>query len=234
MTRPIVLLARLNEIDLSVDALKARLHDIAEALREPAAIAAARRDLAAAEAAARQAAAAQKDAELVQAEAAGKLARAETALYSDRTRSSRQVADEEHDMRQQRSHLAQAEERLLEAMIASEEAAGRLAESQAEVARLSAEWKDQQASLVKEQAQLKARLAGELAKQAAARQVVPPGVLVTYDNLRPRRAGRAVAQLEGDECSACRVAVPPSKLPPAREGDQLVYCGNCGRLIWDE
>jgi uncharacterized protein len=234
MTRPIVLLAHLNEIDLSVDALKGRLHEIAEALREPATIAAARRELADAETAGRHAAAGQKDAELAQADAAAKLARAEKALYSDRARSSRQVEDEEHDVRQQRSHLAQAEEQLLETMIASDEAARRLAEAQAAVARLNAEWQTKQASLLKEQAQLKARLPGEAAKQAAARQGVPPNILATYDNLRPRRAGRAVARLEGDECSACRVAVPPSKLAPAREGDELVYCGNCGRLIWDE
>ena len=38
MTRPILLLARLNDIDLAVDATKTRLAEIAEALREPAAL----------------------------------------------------------------------------------------------------------------------------------------------------------------------------------------------------
>ena len=30
------------------------------------------------------------------------------------------------------------------------------------------------------------------------------------------------------------VAVPPSKLEAARFGDDLVYCGNCGRLLLGE
>jgi predicted nucleic acid-binding Zn-ribbon protein len=30
------------------------------------------------------------------------------------------------------------------------------------------------------------------------------------------------------------VQAPPSKLDAARFGDELVYCGNCGRLLWGE
>ena len=41
--RSVALLARLNDQDLVVDSLKARLGEIAEALREPAALTAARR-----------------------------------------------------------------------------------------------------------------------------------------------------------------------------------------------
>lgn len=50
MTRPILLLARLNAADLAVDATKTRLIEIAEALREPSALVAAREEAASAEA----------------------------------------------------------------------------------------------------------------------------------------------------------------------------------------
>jgi predicted nucleic acid-binding Zn-ribbon protein len=40
--------------------------------------------------------------------------------------------------------------------------------------------------------------------------------------------------MDGEECGACGVAVPQSKLELAREGDDLVYCGNCGRILWSE
>lgn len=232
--RPVILLAQLNEADLAVDALKARLSEIADALREPAELVAARRALAAAEKTLAGCRAALADAELAQRSAEEKLARVEQQLYSGKVRNPRELEDAERNVQQQRSHKAQAEDRALEALIACEEATAQHAASQAEVARLTAEWQAQQTQLRAEQAQLKARLPAALARQAAARQAVPAPLLTLYDGLRPRRGGRAVAALDGDVCSACLVAVSPGKLAAARFGDELVYCENCGRLLWEE
>lgn len=232
--RPVVLLAQLNEADLAVDALKVRLAEIAEALREPAELVAARRNLAEVEAALARCQAAAQDAELAQHSAEDKLARTEQQLYSGKVRNPRELEDAERNLLQQRGQKAQAEERALEALIACEEATVRHAAQQAEVARLTEHWQAQQAQLRAEQAQLKARLPAALARQAAARQAVPAQLLTLYDGLRPRRGGRAVAALDGDVCSACLVAVSPGKLAAARFGDELVYCENCGRLLWEE
>ncbi len=60
-----------------------------------------------------------------------------------------------------------------------------------------------------------------------------PDQLVVYDSLRPRRAGRAVSALDGDECGVGGVAVPQSKLELVREDEEIVYCGNCGRVLWE-
>jgi predicted nucleic acid-binding Zn-ribbon protein len=123
---------------------------------------------------------------------------------------------------------------VLEIMVALEEATARQAKARAEVTKLASEWEARQVNLRAELTKLKARLPAEQARQAAARQAVPPQFLRTYDHLRPRHAGRAVAELDGDECSACLVQAPPSKLEAARYSDELVYCGNCGRLLWGE
>ena len=137
-------------------------------------------------------------------------------------------------MAQLRRQLSQADDQLLDALICSETATQSQVEHAAAVERLTADWERKQAALRAEQAQLKAKLSAETARQTAARQVVPVTVLATYDSLRPRRGGRAVAQLDGDECSACLVAASPFSLDAARFGDELVYCSNCGRLLWGE
>jgi predicted nucleic acid-binding Zn-ribbon protein len=56
-------------------------------------------------------------------------------------------------------------------------------------------------------------------------------MLHTYDTLRVRRGGRAVARIDGDTCAVCLVAISPSRLAAAREGEQLAYCENCGRIL---
>lgn len=232
--RSVMLLARLNEIDLAVDTLKARLAEMAEALREPAALVEARRSLARTESDLAHCRAVQTELEAAQNEAAVKLARAETRLYGGGVRNPKELEDLQRDAAQLRRQLSQAEDNLLEELICAETATTAQAECAATLARLTADWERKQAALRAEQAQLKAKLTADLARQAAARQAVPAALLAIYDNLRPRRGGRAVAQLDGDECSACLVVASPFSLEAARFGDELVYCSNCGRLLWGE
>jgi hypothetical protein len=234
MTRPILLLARLNRADLAVDAIKARLAELAEALREPTALRATRRTLAEVETELGRARAAQEAREGVQQETAGRLARAQQRLYGGQVRNPRELEDAERDVQQLRHQLAAAEDRLLEALVAVEDATARQAELRAQLSRSTVDWEARQVVLRAEQSQLLARLPGEQARQAAARQAAPAALLPLYDSLRSRKSGRAVAEIDGEECSACLVAVSPGKLAVAREGDELVYCGNCGRLIWWE
>jgi uncharacterized protein len=234
MTRPILLLARLNEADLAVDATKARLAEIAEALREPAALVTARGTLAAAEKEVERLRGEQAGVEQTQAEAEQQIKRIEQKLYDGKVTAPRELENSQRDLAQHKNQKATVEDRLLEIMVALDGATAALEKAQAEVARLSGDWETRQASLRSEQAKLKARLPGEQARQASARQAVPAQYLRTYDHLRPRHGGRAVAELDGDECSACLVQAPPSKLDAARYSEELVYCGNCGRLLWGE
>ena len=234
MTRPILLLARLNDLDLAVDATKARLAAIAESLREPAALASARRSTADLQKEVDRLRTEQRSLEQNQADLEQKIRKMEKRLYSGEVTSPRELEDGQRDVGQHQHQKAALEDRLLEIMVALESATAALDKAQTGVSTLAADWETQQAALRTEQARLKARLPGELARQAAARQGIPAELLRTYDTLRPRRGGRAVAELDGDECSACLVAVPPSKLEAARFSDELVYCGNCGRLLWGE
>ncbi|MGE5603303.1 MAG: zinc ribbon domain-containing protein [Nitrososphaerales archaeon] len=234
MTRPIILLARLNEADLAVDATRARLAEIAEALREPATLVTARETLAAAEKEVERLRGEQAEMEREQAEAEQQIKRIEQKLYGGKVTAPRELEASQRDLAQHKNQMAAVEDRVLEIMVALEAATTAFEKARAEVTKLSGEWDARRASLRSELAKLKARLPDEQARAAAARQAIPAQYLRTYDHLRPRHGGRAVAELDGDECSACLVQAPPSKLDAARYSEELVYCGNCGRLLWGE
>ncbi len=232
--RAVMLLAQLNEADLAVDSAVARQAEIAEALKEPLPLRAARADLKAASAEVARWEAEQNDRELVQKDATGKLQLAESRLYGGKVRVAKELQDLESDVAQLRRQLAATEDTLLEALVAVE--AAREAESQRRelVERLAAEFATQSARLRAEGAQLQVKLPQLQARQRSARSAVPPALLPLYDSLRSRKGGKAVVQLDGDECSACMVAIPPTRLEAAREGSELVYCENCGRVVWGE
>ncbi len=153
--RAIMLLAQLNEIDLTVDAQKARLTEIIEALREPAALITARRGLAQAETDLAHCRAVQKELEAAQSDAADKRARAETRLYGGSVRNPKELEDLQRDVAQLRRQLSQVEDHLLEALICAETATRAQGEQAAAVERLTAEWQRKQTELRVEQAQLK-------------------------------------------------------------------------------
>jgi len=230
----VALLGQLNEIDLAIDALRGRAAEIAEALKEPATLQAARSAAAAADAELVRCRAVQSERESAQQKTATKLTQTEGRLYGGKVRNPKELEDSEKDVAQLRRQHAQAEDALLEALIASEAAAEAAAGAQSELARRSAEWDAMQTGLRAEHARLTERLAAERARQAAARRAVPAGILHTYDTLRPRRGGRAVARLDGNTCAVCLVAVSPSRLAAARDGEELAYCENCGRILWSE
>lgn len=232
--RPVLMLARLNEIDLAVDALRARLGEIGRALAEPAELEAARRALAEAEAKLARWQGVQAEREAEQKRIADKLAHAQAQLYGGRVRDPRELQNAERDVQQLLRQQSQAEDALLEALIAAEGAAEEVERCRATLAGLTAKWEATRGELLSEQARLRERLPAEQARQVATRRAVPPDLLTYYDNLRARRGGRAVAALDGDMCSACRVAVPATVLEAARYGTELVTCGNCGRLLWGE
>lgn len=234
MTRPILLLVRLNEADLALDATRTMMSEIVEAVREPAELVRAKEALTAAEKEVERLRSEQAEVERAQADAESKIKQIETRLYDGRTTSSRELENSQRDLAQHRNQKAVVEDRLLEIMVALESATAALEVARADVKRRTDDWTGRQTGLRAEYAKLKARLPGEQARQVAAREAVPPALLRTYDHLRPRHAGRAVSELDGDTCSACLVQAPPSKLEAARFSDELVYCGNCGRLLWGE
>jgi predicted nucleic acid-binding Zn-ribbon protein len=52
-----------------------------------------------------------------------------------------------------------------------------------------------------------------------------------YERLRPTKRGRAVSRLDDGNCSACGVAPSSSRGQDARQGNALILCGNCGRIL---
>jgi uncharacterized protein len=232
--RPVILLAELNDIDLVVDGINTRLAQIQAALREPAELRAARAALTAAEAELARFQAIQEEREEAQRRAEAKLARSEQTLYGGKVRNPKELEDLQLEQQQARRQESQSEDNLLDALVAVESAAETRDRRQAELDRQTNTWRETQSKLRAEQARLAAQLSTAQGRQTAARGAVPPALLPLYDSLRARRGGRAVAELDGAICEACGVAASPGKLAAARDSDDLIYCDNCGRLIWAE
>jgi len=57
---------------------------------------------------------------------------------------------------------------------------------------------------------------------------VPPAARTAYTR---QRVQPAVAVVANNQCTACRVTVTSRGIQMLRQGDEIVHCENCGRIL---
>jgi predicted nucleic acid-binding Zn-ribbon protein len=224
-------LLELQDTDSIIDRLTKRLAEIKASRRETAELIAARQARHAAEQLAAQRRAARKDLELTNASVGDKIQQAEKRLYSGAVKNPKELLDLQNDISSLKRQKANAYEQLFEGMVELEEAEAVLQQRTDELTRIEAEWQHSQSDLVTEQAQLEADLATQQRDQAAARAALTAPDLALYDQLRRRKAGIAVVELNGQLCGGCGVRVTASVIQQLGQDDQYARCGNCERIL---
>ena len=112
-----------------------------------------------------------------------------------------------------------------------DEYAGCRAILERELKALEAEVARQHGTLLEERAKLQTSLERLQSNREAVSSSIPPADQALYDRLRLAKKGRAVSRMEDGSCGACGVAPSSSRIQNARQGNELVLCGNCGRIL---
>jgi predicted nucleic acid-binding Zn-ribbon protein len=103
---------------------------------------------------------------------------------------------------------------------------------------------EQQAKVQRQFDDLLAIFLAEHENQVAARTVLdtrgreleaalPPALLGKFKRLLQGRHGKAVATVEGGACGGCRTRLRGPVLARLREADEVQFCENCQRVIFD-
>jgi hypothetical protein len=80
--------------------------------------------------------------------------------------------------------------------------------------------------------QIRDRLSDFEIEREAALVSVSEADRATYERLRSRLGGIAVAVMEEASCGACGLRVSASREQVVRAGVELVTCGQCGRVLY--
>jgi predicted nucleic acid-binding Zn-ribbon protein len=93
---------------------------------------------------------------------------------------------------------------------------------------------DRLAGLIAEaEGEIDQQLAGVEADRATVAAGVGDALLATYDTLRARLDGVAVAKLEGTQCTGCHLSLPATEIAAVRKATpgSVVYHEECGRIL---
>ncbi len=155
----------------------------------------------------------------------------EERLYSGRVTNPKELDSVEKDLQMHKRQRSTLDDKLLELMDAvdhaqefADEKAGAFKHADGTRAR-------DLKQLARERDALAARLTELNAEREQTRTALNADALRTYDQLRKTKAGRAVAQIKRDACGACGVGTPTGLVHRAREGNEIVLCSGCGRIL---
>jgi len=159
-------------------------------------------------------------------------------LYSGAVTNPRELEAIQEEQALLSRQKAEAEDTLLEHMVAAEELQDALTRTQEAVTVLDERRIQRLPHLRQQEQALSAEVDALDQRRAGMLPQIPPQMLSTYETLRVSRGGQSVSKIEQsrgmDICGVCRVALPRSDTEKLRSGDSLVLCNNCRRILYME
>lgn len=140
----------------------------------------------------------------------------------------------QHEIAGAESEASQGEDRVLEQMMAVEEAERR-------VKRLDAELKESEKAIAAEKQQIEAQFAEKkknwetaTAERRATGKKIPEETLDLYERISKKHPGSALAQVREGQCRACGLRVLPHiiQLLESDANEELFRCESCGRILY--
>ena len=222
---------KLQEIDIALHARHASLEDIESRLGEDEALVAARERVRALADQLGRARSAQKEIEQETDDLRAKITPLEAKLYAGSIRNPKELSDLQADIDQLKRHLSSLEDRDLEALTVLETAEAEHATAAAEFETIESQHGAEQHELVGRAEQLREDIASYDEQRRGQVEHVDTATLRTYDHLRSAHQGRALAKLDRNLCTGCRISLPTSVVNRARAGTTLEHCPNCERIL---
>lgn len=160
-----------------------------------------------------------------------KLKKNQDRLYSGRVRNPKELSNLQEEAAALRRRQSELEDQQLELMIAIEDDEAELAERQARHLQIETTWREDQADLRAEKADIEALLA-ELDQDIREKRArFGAADLALYDNLRSSLGGVGIAPLKRGICQICGTDVPTGAARAVERGEGLHYCPTCNRLL---
>jgi uncharacterized protein len=224
-------LYHLQEIDLNILRRQKRLSEISAILADNKDVAAAQAQVTAAQQALTPLRTRARNLEL-EIQSSGQKAQAtEDQLYSGSVKNTKEMRDMQQEVTALRKRRGDLEETLLETMIAVDDGEAALKDAESELARVMETQRDAHGHLIDEQAELQAQVAKLREQREVALKAVEPENVTRYMTLRQKKGSQPLALLQGSSCSICGVQQTMAIEREVRQGQSLVTCQNCGRIL---
>ncbi len=222
----------LQEVDTELNDQRAALEQVEAQLGESEELAARQVELAMNRSRLAELEAEQRDIDLHVREQREHVQGVETRLYGGSVGNPRELVALQEDVEQLRSALSSSEDRLLEILTEIDDLQNAVRTEAEALETAERKWQERQGSLVEQQKRLTASVAMLTERRALAAAAVSPADMHLYQMLANMKQGKAVGRAERGMCMSCRINLPLSVMQRARNGQELVQCTSCERILF--
>ena len=140
----------------------------------------------------------------------------------------------QHEIQHAEGQMAQAEDRLLERMVAGEEYERQVKNAERSVTVVESEAQAERQKIQAEQASLQEELTAKEGERREIASEIPEELLDTYERVAARRHGIGLAEVREEACSLCGLRVRPHVFQELRRGDfhEILQCETCSRILY--
>lgn len=225
-------LYRLQKLDTEIDRINARLEEIEKKLSDDSRFKRAKRNLEETKKNAKQIRIKLNQIEdRVEAQRI-KRKTTQAALFGGKIKNPKELQDLQMESEALKRYISQLEDEQLEAMIAYESAENAEKQASSDLTQIKGTIAEENAALLGEKNKLLDDLERFIREKEAVLQSISSKSLSLYQKLRKTKHGVAVAAISEGGCSICGQSLTPADLQSIRASNKLVFCPNCGRILF--
>jgi uncharacterized protein len=140
----------------------------------------------------------------------------------------------QHEIEHAEKETAQAEDLLIERMVAGEEFERQVKAAEQAFVEIERSAVAERQKIAAEQTALRAEAAVHEAERAKIVAAIPENLLFNYEGIARRRHGVALAEVRGESCGMCGMLVTPHVVQELRraENTEMYRCETCTRILY--
>ncbi len=140
----------------------------------------------------------------------------------------------QHEIQHAETQVAQAEDRLLERMVAGEEYERQVKTAEGSVGIVESEAQAERQKIQAEQSSLQQELQTKEAERREIASEIAEELLGTYEHIAGRRHGIGLAEVRDQACSLCGMRIRPHVFQELRRSDshEIFQCESCTRILY--
>jgi predicted nucleic acid-binding Zn-ribbon protein len=137
-----------------------------------------------------------------------------------------------HEIETAQNDIKGREDRILEAMMESDELNAELKKAEGDLTREEKEVGAERQALDQELAALQAELERTAIAREALTREIDHGVLAVFEQVAKWRKGVAVAEARDGMCTICHVRLRPQVFNEVRRNASIIQCDSCRRILY--
>ena len=161
-----------------------------------------------------------------------KKSQSESQLYSGKVTNPKELQDLQLEISSLSKILSSLDDKLLQQLMVLDEIETRISKCTEDLKNANSQFETDKSMLTAEKNRLLSGLKNLEVKRTSLLTQIDQASLDTYDLLRKRKNGFAIAELLDNSCSACGSSLTAGQCQQVRSSSQLFYCPTCGRIVY--